>query len=315
MSIGVFGAQLTHIDQKNAVQPHLGRDRSSRPTAPPSGSSSCARALTFHNGKDVTATDVVETYNYHRGENTKSAVKSALDIVADIKADGPETVIFTLKSGSADFPYITSDYHLPIYPAKDGGGIEWEKGISAGPFILENYQPGVKATAKRNPNYFVADKPYFDDVEMLSIIDVTARTNALNTGEIHYMDRVDLKTIDLLKQNPESRHHQPHRLRPLCGADERARRRPSTMSMSGLALKWAIDRKELVDKILLGYGTPGNDNPIAPSIKYATNPEPVYQYDPDKAKFHLKKAGLETLEGRFLDLGRGLLRAPSMPAC
>ena len=49
------------------------------------------------------------------------------------------------------------------------------------------------------------------------------------------------------------------------------------MSMCRLALKWAINRKELVDKMLLGYGTPGNDNPIAPSIKYATNPEPVHQ--------------------------------------
>ena len=48
-----------------------------------------------------------------------------------------------------------------------------------------------------------------------------------------------------------------------------------------------------------GYGTPGNDNPIAPSIKYAINPEPVYTYDPDKAKFHLKKAGLENLKIDF----------------
>ena len=30
------------------------------------------------------------------------------------------------------------------------------------------------------------------------------------------------------------------------------------------ALKWAINRQELVDKILYGYGSPGNDNPIAP---------------------------------------------------
>jgi peptide/nickel transport system substrate-binding protein len=297
MSIGVFGAQLTHIDQKTAVQPHL-----AEAIEPADGATKWVfklrKGATFHSGKDVTATDVVETYNYHRGENSKSAVKSALDIVADIKADGKETVIFTLKSGSADFPYITSDYHLPIYQAKDGGGIEWEKGISAGPFILEDYQPGVKATAKRNPNYFVEGKPYFDNVEMLSIIDVTARTNALNTGEIHYMDRVDLKTIDLLKQNPNiditnltgfGHYVAPMdvRVAPFDNVDVR------------LALKWAINRKELVDKILLGYGTPGNDDPIAPSIKYATTPEPVYQYDPDKAKFHLKKAGLETLKVDF----------------
>ncbi len=38
-----------------------------------------------------------------------------------------------------------------------------------------------------------------------------------------------------------------------------------------------------------------NDNPIAPSVKFATNPEPVHEFNPDKAKEHLKKAGLESL--------------------
>src|SRR5205814_8604665 len=136
--------------------------------------------------KTVTANDVVETYNYHRGANTKSAVKSVLDIVSDIKADGPETVIFTLKSGSADFPYVTSDYHLPIYPAKDGGGIEWEKGVSAGPFMLESFEPGLRLQAKRNPNYHVNGAPFFDAVTLLSINDTTARTNALITGAVDY---------------------------------------------------------------------------------------------------------------------------------
>ena len=150
MSIGVFGAQLTHIDQKTSIVPHLAET-----IEPADGANKWVFKLrkgsTFHNGKTLTANDVVETYNYHRGENSKSAIKSALAIVTDIKADGPETVIFTLNSGSADFPYITSDYHLPIYPAKDGGGIEWEKGISAGPYILENYEPGVKADRQAQP--------------------------------------------------------------------------------------------------------------------------------------------------------------------
>jgi len=294
MSIGVFGAQLTHIDQKNAVQPHLAETYE-----PADGATKWVfklrKGLTFHNGKTLTASDVVETYNYHRGEGTKSAIKSALAIVKDIKADGPETVVFTLNNGSADFPYITSDYHLPIFPAKDGGGIEWEKGISAGPFILENYQPGVSVKAKRNPNYHVTDAPYFDDVELLAITDTTARTNALNTGEVQYIDRVDLKTIDLLKQNPDLEIINltgfAHYVAPM---DVRAK--PFDNVDVRQALKWAINRKEIVDKILSGYGAPGNDNPIAPSIKYATNPEPVYNYDPEKAKALLKKAGMENLK-------------------
>jgi peptide/nickel transport system substrate-binding protein len=297
MSVGMFGAQLTQIDQKTSIVPHLAET-----IEPADGATKWVfklrKGVEFHNGKTVTANDVVETYNYHRGENSKSAVKSVLDIVSDIKADGAETVIFTLKSGSADFPYVTSDYHLPIYPAKDGGGIDWEKGISAGPYAIESYEPGVKVSAKRNPNYFVPNAAWFDAVEMLAIVDVTARTNALNSGEIQYMNRVDLKTIDLLKQNPNVEITNltgfGHYVAPM---DVRAA--PFDNVDVRTALKWAINRKELVDKVLLGYGTPGNDDPIAPSIKYATNPEPVYQYDPDKAKFHLKKAGLESLKIDF----------------
>ncbi len=297
MSIGVFGAQLVHIDQKNAVQPHLAES-----IEPADGASKWVfklhKGLTFHNGKSLTAADVVETYNYHRGENSKSAVKSALAIVKDIKADGPETVVFTLNSGSADFPYVTSDYHLPIYAAKDGGGIEWEKGISAGPYVVENFEPGVKVSATRNPNYHKSDAAYFDSVEILAIVDVAARTNALISGEVNYINRVDLKTIDLLKQNPDIEIDNitgfGHYVAPM-----NVTQKPFDNVDVRLALKYAIDRKELVDKVLLGYGTAGNDNPIAPTIKFATSPQPEYSYDPDKAKFHLKKAGMENLKVDF----------------
>ncbi len=100
------------------------------------------KGLTFHNGKTVTATMLSKPTTIIAARIRSRRSRSASSIVKDIKADGPETVVFTLNSGSADFPYITSDYHLPIYPAKDGGGIEWEKGVSAGPYMLESYRAG-----------------------------------------------------------------------------------------------------------------------------------------------------------------------------
>lgn len=294
MSVGLFGAQLTQIDQKTAVVPHLAES-----IEPADGATKWVfklrKGLTFHNGKTVTANDVVETYNYHRAENSKSAVKSVLAIVKDIQADGPETVIFTLNSGSADFPYVTSDYHLPIYPAKEGGGIEWETGISAGPYIIESYAPGVNVKAKRNPNYHRSDAAWFDEVEQLAIVDVAARTNALLSGEVHYINRADLKTIDMLKSAPDVEVINTtgfgHYVAPM-----NVTQAPFDKLEVRQALKWAIDRKALVEAVLQGYGTAGNDNPIAPSIKYAVNPEPAYSYDPDKAKSLLKKAGLESLK-------------------
>jgi peptide/nickel transport system substrate-binding protein len=291
---GFIGAGLTRIDQKNEARPHLAE------SFEPSDAArkwvyKLRRGLVFHDGRPLTSRDVVATYEYHRSEAAKSAAKSILAGIERIEADGPETVVFTLKAGNADFPFITSDYHLPIFPAKDGGGIEWEKGIMAGPFAIVEFEPGVKLRAKRHPNYHVEGLPYFDEVELLSIIDVGARTNAFLAGEIDYMDRVDLKTIDQLRQGPDveitnvpgfAHYVAPMNvtIAPFDNLDVR------------LAIKWAIDRQEIVDKVLMGYGLPGNDNPIAPTIKFATQPAPVFKRDPDKAKFHLKKAGLSSLK-------------------
>jgi peptide/nickel transport system substrate-binding protein len=67
------------------------------------------------------------------------------------------------------------------------------------------------------------------------------------------------------------------------------------------ALKLSIDRKEWLAKVIQGYGELGNDNPIGPANIYrATTDElPQREYDPEKARFHLKKAGLEKLSVKW----------------
>jgi peptide/nickel transport system substrate-binding protein len=72
------------------------------------------KGVQFHNGKSVTAEDVVASINHHRGETSKSAAKSLLKAVTDVKADGADTVLVTLSDGNADFAYVASDYHIPI---------------------------------------------------------------------------------------------------------------------------------------------------------------------------------------------------------
>lgn len=97
------------------------------------------KGSTFHNGKPVTPDDVIASFRHHTGEASKSAVKPLLEAVAEIKADGPDTVAFTLKDANADFPYLVSDIHFAIMPAKDGGGADWESGVRTGPYSLEKF--------------------------------------------------------------------------------------------------------------------------------------------------------------------------------
>lgn len=89
--------------------------------------------MSFHDGRPVKANDVIASYRHHMGENSKSAAKSLLEPIADIAADGEETVIFTLSGGNADFPFLASDYHIPIMPAKEDGSADWESMNRTGP--------------------------------------------------------------------------------------------------------------------------------------------------------------------------------------
>jgi peptide/nickel transport system substrate-binding protein len=159
----------------------------------------------FHNGKTVDADDVVASVNHHRGEDSKSAAKPLLVQLKDIKADGKDTVVVELDGGNADFPFIISDYHIAILPSSEGK-VDSTSGVGAGGYSIVNFEPGVRVDFKRHPNYWKEDRAHFDSAEQLSITDVTARTNALTTGEIDVMDRVDIKTLNLLQRNNRRDH-------------------------------------------------------------------------------------------------------------
>ena len=280
---------LVEIDHNFNVVPELATSWEASPDAA-TWTFELRKGVEFHNGKTFDSADVVESINHHKKEGTKSAAKSIVKAIKEVKADGKYRVVFTLEGGSADFPFTISDYHLTIFPAGTAEA-DWPKGLGTGPYILQSFKPGVRAIAKRNPNYWKAGRGHFDEVETLSIVDVNARTVALKTGQIDVMDRCELKTVHLLEKAPgivvfpvtgTMHYTMPMRcdMAPFDNKDVR------------LALKYAIDREELVNKILRGYGVVGNDHPIAASQRYYATELPQRKFDPEKAKFHLKKAGL-----------------------
>jgi len=290
MGWGATGNSLTELNAKGEPVPDLAESYEPADDAK-KWIFKLRKGVTFHNGKNVTAEDVVTSYRHHMGPDSKSAAKSILAAITDLKADG-DNVIFTLNAGNADFPFLASDYHTPVMPTVDGKS-DWQSGIKTGPFKLVKFEPGVGAKMVRNENFY--KDVWFDAFEMVSIPDVAARTAALTSGEVHYIDRCDLKTLDLVKMSPgvviTEVTGYGHYVIPM-----NVTVAPFNDVNVRLALKHAIDRKAIVDKVFYGHGTPGNDNPIAPTIQFAIDPQPRHDYDPEKAKSYLKKAGLDSLK-------------------
>ncbi|MEM6463386.1 MAG: ABC transporter substrate-binding protein [Pseudomonadota bacterium] len=279
---------LTEITNTNELGPDIAESWEATPDAA-EWRFKLASGVTFHSGKAMTPQDVVDSLNFHRGENTTSAAKALLSDVTNISSEGDDTVVVTLSSGNADLPYLVSDYHLVILPSDGNGGVDWESGDGTGPYKIVNHEPGVRTELVRHDGWH-REGAYFDAVNMIALNDANARQTALITGDIDAITDVDLKTVGLLQRAPgiviDDVPSGSHVTLPMfCDTA------PFDNLDVRMALKHAINREEIIEKILFGYGSIGNDHPIASSLPYWADIE-QRRYDPDKAKFHMEKSGL-----------------------
>lgn len=244
------------------------------------------KGVTFHNGKSFTSEDVIHTINHHRAEASKSGAKGVLINIEEITASGASEITVKLKSASADLPYLFSATQLQILPA----GEKTDAGIGTGAYVIEQFQPGIRVLAKKNANYWKEGRGHVDSVEIIALNDPIARVSAVRSGAVDIIQRLDPKVAPSLESTglqvirvPSSGHYT---LPMRCDTD------PFTSKDVRLALKHAIDREEIVKKIMGGYGTIGNDHPIPHFDPFFASDLPQHEYDPDKAASLFKKAGV-----------------------
>lgn len=250
------------------------------------------QGVTFHDGRPMTSADVVWSLRRHIGPDTKSPVKGLLREVTDIRADGDAAVVVELSSGNADMDVIMSQWHLIILPE---GTTDFMAFNGTGPYVVESFEPGVRLNATRNPNYWKADRAWADRVEIIFIPDSAARMNALMTGEVHAINQVEQRVVSRLQgQNGisviEGIGTKYFSMAMNASAD------PFTDNNVRLALKYGMPRDELLANTLSGFGMVGNDHPVPPTSPWLNTELEQYAYDPDRAAFHLREAGLDRLE-------------------
>jgi peptide/nickel transport system substrate-binding protein len=244
------------------------------------------KGVTFHNGKTMTAADVVYSINRHRGTDSRSIAKSMLAPLTEIKATAADEITIALGSGNADLPYIMADLHLAIGPE----GSTFTEDVGTGAFMLESFEPGVRVQVKRYPNDYRSDRGYVDSVENIGINDSAARISALLSGSVDLINKVDPHSVEPMQKNPEIQFFNisgGSRCMFVMACDAP----PYDNLDLRLAMKYAIDREAILKTVQRGYGAIGNDHPIASFDPAYAADIPQWPYDPDKAKFHLEKSG------------------------
>ncbi|HCX87618.1 MAG TPA: peptide ABC transporter substrate-binding protein [Gammaproteobacteria bacterium] len=295
VGMGQLRNNLTEIDENNQLVPELAESWDSSDAK--TWVFNLRQGVEFHNGRSLTSKDVVASIQHHLGEDTKSAAKGIVSQITEITVQGDNQVKMVLEGANADFPYLMSDYHLGICPENDDGTIDIQSGIGTAGYKLESFDPGVRTYVVRNPNYWKSGRAHFDAIETLFVADTGARENGLMSDELDVISSPALATASRLGERPGIEvfytNGNQHCTLPMLNNVS-----PFDDNNVVMALKYAIDRQEWLEKIWFGYASLGNDIPIGPANQFrATNEEiPQREYDLDKAKYYMKQSGYSSLD-------------------
>jgi peptide/nickel transport system substrate-binding protein len=246
--------------------------------------------VTFHNGKPFTAQDVI--FTIHRiisNDFSGTSFLGPID-VSGVKALDKLTVLVPFKTDFGSFVDSLAGawYYLYIVPT----GFNPKTPIGTGPFTYKSFTPGQRSLFLRNNHYWKPGLPYVDALTMIDFSDNSAVQDALVTNAIQAAGQLDPPQLAALANTAGVR----------TVASRTGQFKPFTMRVDQApfhdpdvrqAMRLLVDRQQLINSALDGYGTIASDvfAPYDPDFDSSLH----RQQDIPQAKFLLKKAGQENL--------------------
>ena len=251
--------------------------------------------VTFHDGRPLTADDVVYTYklqtNPKNSANALSAFGGVLGPSGVTKVDD-HTVAFHLEGPNGNFPYLTSseNYNMIILP--DGyDPADWQTSfVGTGPFVLTSYTPGASASFTRNSQYWgpkalpAATEFTFYDTQAPQIL-------ALSSGTVDVIGQFSVSGAEQLLAPGASyniirlRSSAHHELSMRCDTA------PFTDRRVRQAIALTLDRPAIVRALFKGYADVGDDTPFAPVFASTETSIPQRGKDISTARALMSAAG------------------------
>src|SRR5262249_27125475 len=118
--------------------------------------------VTFHNGKDVTADDVI--YTFQRIMDPKNPKSGAAQLTSleykTIQKLDKRTVRLPFSSPFSPLLQILADGYFFIVPVD----YDAKAPVGTGPFKFKSFTPGQQSTFVRNENYWETGLPYVDEL-------------------------------------------------------------------------------------------------------------------------------------------------------
>ncbi len=248
--------------------------------------------VTFHDGSTMDAEDVVFSLDRARAEDSTNAQKALFAGIESAEAVDPQTVKITLSAPNSAFP-VNLAWGDAVIVAPESAGDLATAPVGTGPFKLGRWVQGDRIELVENPDYW-GEKPALKTATFKFISDPTAAFAAMMAGDIDAFPAYPApETLAQFEADP--------RFTVIVGSTEGETilaMNNKSEALSDLrvrqAISHAINRQDIIDGAMFGYGTPIGTH-FAPHNPDYVDLTGQSAYDPDKARALLQEAGAENL--------------------
>jgi peptide/nickel transport system substrate-binding protein len=255
------------------------------------------------NGRELVAEDVKFTFDRFLTEKG-NPLRFMLDPVDRVEVVDRYAVRFRLKEPFVWLAHMLANPTGTWIVAREvvekyGDLKKAETAIGTGPFMLERYDPNVRAIFKRNPDYFRPGLPWVDGVEWIVMEDDSVGLAAYRTGQLDcgpwFWWGVRLHDVDALKKSHRHLMYQDFLSTVTHGIYMRTDKPPFNDVRVRRAISHAIDRRAIIEAVFVkGEPTPAISRGLpewSPRIDQLGPGAQYYRHDPKEARRLLAEAG------------------------
>lgn len=246
--------------------------------------------LTFHDGEPLTADDVKFTIEAIKNPDNGSENASNFEDVREVNVIDDTHVDIVLDAPNAAMPDYLTIGILPehILAGQDITTSDFNQNpVGAGPYKLVSWDMGQSIVMEKFEDYYQGS-PKIDTVVFKIVEDTDARALQLESGELNFAQitpKAEKKFADNEAFNVYAMKTSDYRGIMYNFNNKLWAENPELPA----ALSYAIDRRSIIDSVLLGHGTTAYSPLQAGS--YNNDAIEKYEYDPAKAQSILEESG------------------------
>ncbi|WP_317055316.1 ABC transporter substrate-binding protein [Roseovarius rhodophyticola] len=282
----MYYGSLTRLTDELGYEPELAEEVLSNDDAT-EWTFKLRKGVEFHDGKSLTADDVIYTMNRHLGEESVSKAASLVTMVDRWEKVNDHEVKAVLNSPNADLPIALGTFHFKILQE---GTTDFSTAVGTGPYKVKEFAPGVRTIGTRFENFW-GEGGYLDELEHYGIGDSTSRLNAFLAGDVDAMVNLPPKAIDQV-QGTDGKDIWSLQAGAYVNITPRLDMEQSSNQHMWQAMQLLQDRQRLLKGVLKGQGSLGNDQPINAAYFDHCPDIPQRELDPEKAKWHWEQSGI-----------------------